>query len=138
MTDPITAASIATLIFTTVVGKLTEDLTEETRNQLMQKLQSLKQLMDSKFRGRARAALSRAPQGDDIDRDTVRQSLRAVMDTDDAFAQQVKALAREIEQLKSHRQLPGQAVQSASGHDVKQVSHVQGTAITGDSITVNY
>ena len=80
MSDPLTAASIATLIFTTAVGTLTESLTEDARQQLGQKLQALKQLIASKFQGKAKAALARADQGDDTDRETVMDHLGVAMD----------------------------------------------------------
>ena len=96
MTDPLSAASIATLIFTTAVGKLTETLTEDAQQQLGQKLQALKQLIGSKFHGKAKAALARADQGDDTDRETVTNLLGVAMDVDDDFAQQVQELAQGI------------------------------------------
>ena len=132
MTDPLTATSIATLIFTTAVGKLTEALTEDARQQLAQKLYTLKQVIGAKFHGRAKAALARANNGDAIDRETVTQHLGRAMEQDSEFAQQVRFLAKEIQQMKSNVQRQDQNGQNMSGSgDANQVSHSTGPMITG-------
>ncbi|MEO0435011.1 MAG: hypothetical protein AAF151_25330 [Cyanobacteria bacterium J06656_5] len=140
MTDPLTAASIATLIFTTAVSKLTESLTEDARQQLGQKLQALKQLIGSKFHGKAKAALARADQGDDTDRETVTNHLGVAMDGDDDFAQQVQELAQGIQQLTSIDQAQGQNIQNVFGGEANQVNNPTGPVIMGgkdNTITIN-
>lgn len=140
MSDPITAASIAALIFTTAVGKLTESLTEDARKQLGQKLEKLKQLIGSKFQGKAKAALARADQGDETDKETVTNYLGVAMAEDDEFAQQVKSLAQEIQQVISIGQVQGQNVQNVFGGEANQVNNPSGPVImggTGNNITIN-
>ncbi|MEM7067050.1 MAG: hypothetical protein AAF572_28285 [Cyanobacteria bacterium P01_B01_bin.77] len=133
MSDPLTAGTIATLIFTTAVGKLTEALTEDARKQLTQKLQSLKELIGSKFQGKAKAALARADRGDETDKDTVTKYLGMAMAEDPAFAQQVRALANDIEQVIKIDQVQGQNVQNVFGGEANQVNNPQGPVIMGGS-----
>ena len=140
MSDPLTAGAIATLIFTTAVGKLTEALTEDARKQLAQKLQSLKDLIGSKFQGKAKAALARSDQGDETDRDTVTNYLGVAMAEDADFAQQVRALAQDIQQVIKIDQVQGQNVQNVFGGEANQVNNPTGPVImggTGNQITIN-
>lgn len=138
MTDPLTAASIATLIFTTAVGKLTETLTEDARKQLGQKLQALKQLLSNKFQGRAKSALASANKGDDAAIGKVSSYLDIAMDEDDDFAQQVQTLAQDIQQLISIDQGQGQNIQNVfDGGKGTQVNHSTGPTITGDNNTIH-
>ncbi len=133
MTDPITAASIATLIFTTAVGTLTKSLTDDARKQLGQKLSALTELISSKFQGKAKAALARADKGDETDKETVTNYLGVAMAEDDEFAQQVKSLAQEIQQVISIGQVQGQNVQNVFGGEANQVNNPTGPVITGGS-----
>ncbi|MEO0432050.1 MAG: hypothetical protein AAF151_10190 [Cyanobacteria bacterium J06656_5] len=133
MTDPLSAASIATLIFTTAVGKLTEALTEDARKQLGQKLQTLKQLLSNKFQGKAKSALASADKGDDASIGKVSSYLDIAMDEDDDFAQQVRALAQEIQQVISIDQVQGQNVQNVFGGEGNQVNSPDGPVVMGGS-----
>lgn len=140
MTDPLTAATIATLIFTTAVGKLTESLTDDARKLLGQKLQELKRLIGSKFEGRAKSALAQADQGDEKAIETVSSYLGVEMNEDDTFAQQVKALAQDIQQVISIDQGQGQNIQNVFGGEGNQVNSPTGPVITGgtgNNITIN-
>ncbi len=139
MTDPLTAASIATLIFTTAVGKLTEALTEDARKQLGQKLQALKQLIGNKFQGKAKSALASAETGDKQAIDRFSNHLGVAMDLDDEFDQQVRTLAQDIQQmLISIDQSQGQNIQNVfDGGKGTQVNHSTGTTITGDNNTIH-
>ena len=133
MSDPLTAGAIATLIFTTVVGKLTESLTEDAQKRLGKKLQAIKQLIGNKFQGRAKAALARADQGDKTDIETVTNYLGVAMAEDADFAQQVRALAYEIQQVIQIDQAQGQNVQNIFGGEGNQVNSPEGPVIMGGS-----
>ena len=133
MTDPITAASIATLIFTTAVGKLTESLTEDARKQLGQKLQALKKLIGSRFQGKAKDALAEAEQGDETAIETVSSYLGVAMNEDDEFANQVRTLAQDIQQVISIGQVQSQNVQNVFGGEANQVNNATGPVIMGGS-----
>ena len=133
MSDPLTAGAIATLIFTTAVGKLTESSTEDMRQQLGKKLQNIKQLIGNKFQGRAKAALARADQGDETDIETVTSYLGVAMVEDPNFAQQVRALAHDIQQVIKIDQVQGQNVQNVFGGEANQVNNPDGPVIMGGS-----
>ena len=133
MSDPLTAGAISTLIFTTAVGKLTESLTEDIRQQLGKKLQTIKQLIGNKFQGRAKAALARVDQGDETDIETVTSYLGVAMAEDPSFAQQVRALAQDIQQVIKIDQVQGQNVQNVFGGEANQVNNPEGTVIMGGS-----
>ena len=138
MTDPLTAASIATLIFTTAVSKLTELLTEDARKQLAQKLQALKQLIGNKFQGKAKATLVQAEQGSKADLETVTRDLHEAMAEDPEFAQQVRALAQEIQQVVNISQTEGQTVQNIfDGGKGYQVINPEATVVQGDGNTIH-
>ncbi|MEO0352606.1 MAG: hypothetical protein AAF282_21400 [Cyanobacteria bacterium P01_A01_bin.15] len=138
MSDPLTAASIATLIFTTAVSKITEVLTEDARKQLGQKLQTLKQLISSKFQGRAKSAFAQADQGDEKAIDTVSNYLGVEMNEDDAFAQQVRSLAQDIQQVINIDQVQGQNIQNVFGGKASQVNNPTGNTFTGDVNTIHF
>ena len=133
MTDPLSAAAIATLIFTTAVGKLTEALTEDARKQLGQKLQALKQLLSNKFQGRAKSALVSADKGDETSISKVSSYLDIAMDEDAEFAQQVQTLAQDIQQLISIDQGQGQNIQNVFGGEGNQVNSPDGPVVMGGS-----
>ena len=133
MSDPLTAGAISTLIFTTVVGKLTESLTEDAQKRLGKKLQAIKQLIGNKFQGRAKAALARADQGDKTDIETVTNYLGVAMAEDADFAQQVRALAHDIQQVIQIDQAQGQNVQNVFGGEGNQVNNPDGPVIMGGS-----
>lgn len=133
MSDPLSAGAISTLIFTTAVGKLTESLTEDVRQQLGQKLQAIKQLIGDKFQGRAKAALARADQGNDADIETFTSYLGVAMAEDADFAQRVRALAHDIQQVIKIDQSQGQNVQNVFGGEGNQVNHPDGPVIMGGS-----
>lgn len=137
MSDPLTAGAIATLIFTTAVGKLTESLTEDVRQQLGKKLQTIKQLIGNKFQGRAKAALARADEGNDTDIETVTSYLGVAMVEDPDFAQQVRALAHDIQQVIKIDQVQGQNVQNIFGSTAYQVNNAESQVIQGDGNTIN-
>ena len=133
MSDPLTAGAIATLIFTTAVGKLTESSTEDMRQQLGKKLQNIKQLIGNKFQGRGKAALARADQGDKTDIETVTSYLGVAMAEDPGFAQQVRSLAQDIQQVIKIDQVQGQNVQNVFGGEANQVNSPDGPVIMGGS-----
>ncbi|MEM7066383.1 MAG: hypothetical protein AAF572_24845 [Cyanobacteria bacterium P01_B01_bin.77] len=139
MADPLTAASIATLIFTTAVGKTTEALTEDARKALGQKLAALIKLLRDKFQGKAKSALARAEKGDKQAIETFSNHLGSAMDLDDAFDQQVRTLAQDIQQIIIKvDQGPGQNVQNVfDGGKGTQINHATGTNITGDNNTIH-
>ncbi len=134
MATRISAASIVTLMFTTAVGKSTDSLTANARQQLAQTVQSLKALMGSKFPENVKAALARADQGTETDKDMVTNYLGVAMDQDEAFAQQVRSLAQEIQQVLSAGQVRGQTVQNVQnvfGGEAKQLNNPTGPVIMG-------
>ena len=138
MADPLTAASIVTLIFTTAVGKATESLTEDARKQLGQKLQALKQLLSDKLHGRAKAAFVRAEKSSESDIEAVKTHLDVEMSKDADFAQQIQELAKEIQQIINIDQVQGQNVQNVFGGAGNQVNAPEGPVIMGGSeITIN-
>ena len=55
------------------------------------------------------------------------------MAEDDEFAQQVKSLAQEIQQVISIGQVQGQNVQNVFGGEANQVNNPTGPVITGGS-----
>lgn len=137
MSDPITAASIATLIFTTAVSKLTQLATEDARKQLGQKLQTLKQLIGNRFQGKAKTALAKAEEGSKGDIETVANYLGVAMAEDDQFAQQVRNLAQEVQQIITINEVKGQNVQNVLGGEGNQFNNPTGTIISGGSNNTN-
>jgi hypothetical protein len=92
----LTAAAIATLVFTKAIEKTVETLTESTLN----KLKHLREKIWQKFKGNQKLEtyLAKAQEGSKTDVDLLAAHLQVAMDTDPKFAQEVQKLAEEINQ----------------------------------------
>ncbi|BAZ41012.1 hypothetical protein NIES4101_69740 [Calothrix sp. NIES-4101] len=92
--EPITAATIATLAFTKVFEKTIEKFTEAA----LQKMDELRKKIFDKFRGNVKVetALRAAEKGSKKDLDTVAAYLQVLMHEEPLFAEEIRAIARDI------------------------------------------
>jgi hypothetical protein len=92
--EPLTATVIVTLAFTKVFEKVTEKFTEAA----LSKMDELRKKIFDKFQGKVNVetALRAAEKGSKKDLDTVAAYLQVLMHEDSAFAEELRALARDI------------------------------------------
>ena len=117
MTNPLTASTIASIAFTTVVENLAESLTEGTLAQVRENLTTLKFLIRKKFRGNSKAeiALEKARKGSRENIDRVSRYLIILMDGDKAFAEEICTLAQEIQQQINENVMKAKQIQNNHG-----------------------
>ena len=140
MTDPLTAGAIATLAFTVAVEKLAESLTEGALAQVTEKLASLKSFIWNKLRGNAKveAALTKAEAGSKEDISRVSAYLTVAMDEDEAFAEQIRSLAQEIQQHITIGEIKAEQVQNNYGGTNFQTTVKEGGKVyQAESITIH-
>ncbi|MBD2197373.1 MULTISPECIES: hypothetical protein [Calothrix] len=135
----LTAAGIATLVFT----KAFETTIEKATESVLQKLEMLRQKIVQKFRGTptAEAALVKVLQGSKEDLDVVAAYLQVEMDKDPQFAKEVKTLATEINQEINIAKVEGKNVQNVNGGEGYQNIESKAPIFQGvnnSPITINY
>ncbi|MFK0730017.1 MAG: hypothetical protein ACIWVG_02315 [Gloeotrichia echinulata HAB0833] len=136
----LTAASIATLVFT----KAFETTIEKATESVLQKLARLREKIIQKFQGtpNAEAAITKAESGSKADVNLVAAYLQVAMDSDAKFAEEVQTLAKEIHQEINIGKVEGKNVQNVYGGKASQINDskapiiqdVQNSPIT---ITIN-
>ncbi len=135
----LTAAGIATLVFTKAIETTVEKATES----VLKKLEQLRQKIVQKFQGQPKveAALTKVQQGSKEDLNVVAAYLQVAMDTDAQFAEEVKTLATEINQEINIGKVEGKNVQNVYGGEAFQSNDAKAPTIQGGSghtITFNY
>ncbi|MBD0266380.1 MAG: hypothetical protein ICV78_27775 [Tolypothrix sp. Co-bin9] len=135
----LTAAAIATLVFTKAIEKTVEKLTESTLN----KLKALREKIWQKFQGNQKLEtyLTKAQAGSKADVDLLAAHLQVAMDTDPKFAQEVQKLAEEINQEINIGKIEGRNVQNVYGGEAFQSNDAQAPTFQGGSghtININY
>ncbi|XHR85101.1 MAG: hypothetical protein ACFKPT_12810 [Gloeotrichia echinulata GP01] len=136
----LTAASIATLVFT----KAFETTIEKATESVLQKLARLREKIIQKFQGtpNAATAITKAEEGSKADVNLVAAYLQKAMDSDAKFAEEVQTLAKEIHQEINIGKVEGKNVQNVYGGKASQINDskapiiqdVQNSPIT---ITIN-
>jgi len=135
----LTAAAIATLVYT----KATETTVEKLTESVIEKFNLLRQKIIQRLKGtpKVEAALAKAQQGSKEDLDVVATHLQVAMDTDPTFAQEIQSLARDIHQEINIGEIQGQNVQNVYGGEAYQNNASQAPIIQGvnnSPITFNY
>jgi len=112
------ALAIATLAF--IGTKAAETTVEKFTEAALEKMNLLRQKIIDKLRGNPKAekALRSAEDGSDTDVEVVSKYLEEAMAEDDQFAQEIKALAREINNLN---QVEGENWQVSGDVNYKKV-----------------
>lgn len=135
----LTAAGIATLVFT----KAFETTIEKATESVLEKLARLREKIIQKFQGtpNAATAITKAEEGSKADVNLVAAYLQVAMDTDAKFAQEVQTLAKEIHQEINIGKVEGKNVQQISGGQGFQNNDSKAPIIQGvqnSPITFNY
>ncbi|YAF95538.1 MAG: hypothetical protein AB3A66_23795 [Nodularia sp. CChRGM 3473] len=135
----LTAAGIATLVFTKAIEKTVEKITEST----LEKLKLLRQKIWDKFKGKPKVqeALTKAEQGSKEDLNLVAAYLQVEMNTDPQFGQEVQNLAQEINQEINIDKIQGKNIQNVYGGQGFQNIDSKAPIIQGvdnSPITINY
>ncbi|BAY29121.1 hypothetical protein NIES2107_09620 [Nostoc carneum NIES-2107] len=127
----LTAAGIATLVFT----KAFETTIEKATESVLKKLEQLRQKILQKFKGtpRVEAALVKVQQGSQEDLNVVAAYLQEAMDRDPKFADEVKTLATEIHQEINIGKVEGKNVQNVYGGEAFQSNDAKAPTIQGGS-----
>ncbi|BAY99466.1 hypothetical protein NIES37_34490 [Tolypothrix tenuis PCC 7101] len=127
----LTAAGIATLVFT----KAFETTIEKATESVLKKLEQLRQKILQKFKGtpRVEAALVKVQQGSKEDLNVVAAYLQEAMDKDPKFAEEVKTLATEIHQEINIGKVEGKNVQNVYGGEAFQSNDAKAPTIQGGS-----
>ncbi|BAY89455.1 MULTISPECIES: hypothetical protein [unclassified Tolypothrix] len=127
----LTAAGIATLVFT----KAFETTIEKATESVLKKLEQLRQKILQKFKGtpRVEAALVKVQQGSQEDLNVVAAYLQEAMNNDPQFAEEVKTLATEIHQEINIGKVEGKNVQNVYGGEAFQSNDAKAPTIQGGS-----
>ena len=133
--EPITATTIAALAFKKAFEKTIEKFTEATWN----KIDALRKKIWDKLAGNeeAKKALTATETGSKESLQLVAQYLDSEMQWDENFAQEVKNLARDIQQEIEIGEMRGENIQNVYGGEGNQYNNkFQG--LQNSSISIHY
>ena len=139
--EPITATTIANLAFTKIFEKTIEKFTEATWN----KIDALRKKIWDKLAGNeeAKKALTATETGSKESLQLVAQYLESEMQWDENFAQEVKNLARDIQQEIEIGEMRGENIQNVYGGEGNQYNNKDNKApifqgLQNSPISINY
>ncbi|MBO3464201.1 hypothetical protein G7B40_038270 [Aetokthonos hydrillicola Thurmond2011] len=131
--EPLTAGVILTLALTKMFEKTAEKFTESA----LAKMDELRNKIWEKFRGNVKVetALRAAEKGSKKDLDTVAAYLQVLMHEDPAFAEEIRAIAKEIKAGEKHDN--GNFTQINQDNATGYQNHITGGEVFQGTNTIN-